>query len=50
MAAAMDSAEISIAPDLEGIALRDWKAVNPAVEAGYRATMAQAGALTAYAA
>lgn len=49
MAAARDPAAIIITPGLEGIELRDWKAYAPAVEAGYRATMAQAEALSAYA-
>jgi NTE family protein len=34
--------DIIIEPELEGIQLRDWKAYEPAIEAGYRATLAQA--------
>ena len=30
--------DLLIAPQLEGIELRDWKAFDQAVEAGYRAT------------
>lgn len=39
MAAARDSRIVEIIPDVEGIELQDWSAFDPAVEAGYRATM-----------
>ena len=48
MAASRECAEMIIQPDLEGIELRNWKAYEPAVEAGYRATMARAGELKVY--
>ena len=38
-AAARDYVDVFIAPDLGRIEIRDWKAYEPAVEAGYRATM-----------
>jgi NTE family protein len=42
-----DPRALEIAPELEGVELHDWDAFEPAVEAGYRATMAQAGRLAA---
>ena len=49
MAAANSSADLLIAPDVDDIELRNWKAYEPAVEAGYRATMDQAEKLSAWA-
>ena len=49
MDASRECAEIIIQPDMPGIELRNWKAYVPAVEAGYRATMARAEELQPYA-
>jgi NTE family protein len=38
--------DIVIEPELAGVQLRDWKAYEPAVEAGYRAAWAQAERLS----
>jgi NTE family protein len=38
--------DVTISPMLDRVQLRDWKSYEPAVEAGYRATMAAADALT----
>ncbi|MEO8811289.1 MAG: patatin-like phospholipase family protein [Caulobacteraceae bacterium] len=46
MIATRDRAEVVIVPELAGIEIQDWKAYAPAVEAGYRAAMAKADALT----
>jgi NTE family protein len=43
-----DALDIVIEPELDGVQLRDWKAYEPAVEAGYRATWAQAERLSQY--
>jgi NTE family protein len=34
------SCDLMIAPEIEGVELRDWKAFAPAVESGYRSTIA----------
>ncbi len=39
MAATRAAADLLIVPTIDGVELRDWKAYEPAVEAGYRATM-----------
>lgn len=39
LAAIRDSRIVEIVPDVEGVGLQDWNAYDPAVEAGYRATM-----------
>ena len=44
-AGVQDAADLIIAPELSGVGLRDWKAYDRAVAAGYVATMAQAPAL-----
>jgi len=36
-AAARGAADVFIAPALDGVEIRDWRAFEPAVEAGYRA-------------
>ncbi len=46
-AAVREALDITINPKLDGVQLRDWKAYDPAVEAGYRAAMEQADALLA---
>ena len=38
-AAAKDYVDIYIAPDIGPVEIRDWKAYDPAVDAGYRATV-----------
>ncbi len=38
--AAHEVTDLLIAPKLEGVEIRDWKAYEPAVEAGYKATVA----------
>lgn len=38
---------IELVPQVEGVELQDWDAYDPAVEAGYRATLAAAGQLEA---
>jgi NTE family protein len=43
----LNRADVVIDPDLDHVRLQDWKAYGPAVEAGYRAAMAQAGELEA---
>ena len=40
MAVTRDALDLLIVPQIVGVELRDWKAYEPAVEAGYRATMA----------
>jgi NTE family protein len=42
-----EALDITIAPMLDNVQLRDWKSYTPAVEAGYRAAMASADALLA---
>lgn len=39
LAAAREATDVLITPDLTGVEIRDWSAYDPAVEAGYRATM-----------
>jgi NTE family protein len=39
--------DLYIAPKLEGVELRDWKAYEPAVHAGYSAALAVADQLAA---
>jgi NTE family protein len=34
-----NAADLFIAPELEGVEIRDWRAYQPAVDAGYEATM-----------
>lgn len=41
-AAARDHRSVEIVPEVEGVELRDWKAYDRAVDAGYRAAMASA--------
>ena len=45
LAAARDSRIVEIVPDVQGVELQDWNAYDPAVEAGYRATMEAADRL-----
>ena len=40
MAATRGGLDLAIFPQVDGVELRDWKAYDPAVEAGYRAMMA----------
>lgn len=40
LAASREVTDLLIAPKLEGVEIRDWKAYEPAVEAGYKATVA----------
>lgn len=40
LAAAREATDVLIQPDLAGIEIRDWRAYEPAVEAGYIATLA----------
>jgi NTE family protein len=47
LAAARGSRIVEIIPDVEGVELQDWNAYEPAVEAGYRATMQAADRLKA---
>ncbi|WGU38824.1 patatin-like phospholipase family protein [Phenylobacterium sp. NIBR 498073] len=39
LAAAREATDVLITPDLTGVEIRDWSAFEPAVEAGYRATI-----------
>lgn len=39
LAAAREATDLLIVPDLTGVEIRDWSAYEPAVEAGYRATI-----------
>lgn len=39
LAAAREATDVLITPDLTGVEIRDWSAYEPAVEAGYRATI-----------
>ena len=39
LAAAREATDVLVTPDLTGVEIRDWSAFEPAVEAGYRATM-----------
>lgn len=39
LAAAREATDVLISPDLTGVEIRDWSAFEPAVEAGYRATL-----------
>ena len=49
MESTRDRLDLAIVPDLAEVELRDWKAYDKAVEAGYRATMAEADRLAAVA-
>ncbi|MBJ7411565.1 MAG: patatin-like phospholipase family protein [Phenylobacterium sp.] len=40
LAAAREATDVLIQPDVSGIEIRDWRAYDEAVEAGYRATLA----------
>jgi NTE family protein len=40
MEATREVLDLAIIPQVDGVELRDWKAYGPAVDAGYRATMA----------
>jgi NTE family protein len=40
MTATRDVLDLTLIPQVDGVELRDWKAYAPAVDAGYRATMA----------
>jgi NTE family protein len=40
-----NAADVFIAPELEGVEIRDWRAYQPAVDAGYEATMRALSAL-----
>ena len=40
LAASREATDVLVLPDLTGVEIRDWKAFEPAVEAGYRATKA----------
>ncbi|HEY9235475.1 MAG TPA: patatin-like phospholipase family protein [Phenylobacterium sp.] len=39
LAAAREATDVLVTPDLTGVEIRDWSAFEPAVEAGYRATL-----------
>ena len=39
LAAAREATDVLITPDLTGVEIRDWSAFDPAVDAGYRATI-----------
>lgn len=39
LAAAREATDVLITPDMTGVEIRDWSAFEPAVEAGYRATI-----------
>ena len=39
LAAAREATNVLITPDLTGVEIRDWSAYEPAIEAGYRATL-----------
>jgi NTE family protein len=45
LAASREATDVLVLPDLTGVEIRDWKAFEPAVEAGYRATKAALEAL-----
>ena len=45
LAASREATDVLVLPDLAGVEIRDWKAFEPAVEAGYRATKAALEAL-----
>jgi NTE family protein len=45
--ATREALDLCIAPKLEGVELRDWKAYEPAVQAGYRAALGVADQLAA---
>jgi NTE family protein len=49
-AATRQALDVAIAPQVEGVELRDWKAYEPAVAAGYRAALAVADQLAPMAA
>ena len=40
LAAARDASDVLITPDVAGVEIRDWEAYDPAVDAGYAATIA----------
>lgn len=40
LAAAREATDVLVLPDVSGIEIRDWRAYDAAVEAGYRATLA----------
>ena len=40
LAAAREATDVLVTPDLTGVEIRDWSAYEPAVEAGYHATLA----------
>jgi NTE family protein len=46
LAAAREATDVLVQPDVSGIEIRDWKAYDQAVEAGYRATLAALDKLT----
>jgi NTE family protein len=46
LAAAREATDVLITPDLTGVEIRDWSAYEPAVEAGYRATIEALDKLT----
>jgi NTE family protein len=50
MAATRDALDVTVTPALDGVELRDWKAYEPAVAAGYRAALAVADQLAPMAA
>jgi NTE family protein len=45
LAASREATDVLITPKLEGIDIRDWRAYDPAVEAGYAATISALDAL-----
>jgi NTE family protein len=49
MAATRAALDVTILPAVDQVGLQDWKAYDPAVEAGYRATMARAPDMAAMA-
>jgi NTE family protein len=44
--AAHDASDLLVTPELTGVEIRDWTAFEPAVEAGYSATIAALDKLT----
>jgi NTE family protein len=49
MAATRAALDVTIVPPVDQVGLQDWKAYDPAVEAGYRATLARAPDMAAMA-
>jgi NTE family protein len=49
MAATRAALDVTIVPAVDQVGLQDWKAYDPAVDAGYRATMARAPDMAAMA-